>query len=101
MSDYSSTQVYEDAIKHSYYNLSEVKSSKLAGCFHCKTTFTTDLVTEDKHCIQVTPHGTQDPTVFCPFCGIDTVIGDLSGFPVESQDFLEYLHNKNTSNTSI
>jgi hypothetical protein len=33
-----------------------------------------------------------EETVFCPHCGIDAVIGDASGLPVTSPDFVDKLH---------
>lgn len=90
--DYDDANIYNVVSKHSYMNFLEVKASQLAGCYHCKRTFTTDIIEEDKHCMASTPHGTQEPTVFCPLCGIDAVIGDASGYPVTTKPFLDYMY---------
>ncbi|WP_245197274.1 hypothetical protein [Labrys sp. LIt4] len=31
-------------------------------------------------------------TALCPECGIDSVIGSASGYPVDDRDFLEAMH---------
>jgi hypothetical protein len=71
------------AHKHSSNHRSEVMVSTLCGCFYCCASFpSTDIdvwVDEDQ-----TGKG---QTAVCPKCGIDSVIGDRSGFPV-SQEFL-------------
>ena len=33
-----------------------------------------------------------DQTALCPNCGIDSVIGDKSGYPVTDLDFLKQMH---------
>lgn len=86
---------FTQASQHSYYNFDEVMKSQYAGCYYCKRSFPTCLIDEDKHCIATTPHGTQEPTVFCPFCGIDAVIGDASGHEVTNIKFLNDMHHHN------
>ena len=61
------------AHKHSIYHRQEVEKSELCGCFHCTSTFTPDTVNS------WTDEGT---TALCPKCGIDSVIGSASGFPI-------------------
>lgn len=87
--------IFQIAREHSYYNHKEVMESQYAGCYHCKRAFPIMLIDEEKHCITTTPHGTQEPTVFCPFCEVDNVIGDASGYEVTSNDFLNYMYNQN------
>lgn len=65
----------------------EIEASTLCGCFYCKATFGPDKIEE----------WTDDDdagvgqTAFCPRCGIDSVIGDKSGFPITT-DFLDTMH---------
>lgn len=93
--DYSNKSLFEEASKHTYYNFYEVIQSKHAGCFSCLKYYTTNTITEEEHCIASTPHGTLEPTVFCPSCGIDTVIGDASGYDIRNKEFLEYMYKVN------
>lgn len=94
-SNYSNISLFEEASKHTYYNFDEVISSQYAGCFSCLKYYSTKKINEEEHCIATTPHGTQEPTVFCPFCGIDTVIGDASGYDVKNAKFLKYMYCTN------
>lgn len=91
---YKGKSLYEKASYHSFYNYEEVIKSQYAGCYHCKQYFETKLINEEEHCIATTPHGTQEPTVFCPFCGIDAIIGDASGYQVTDFKFLNYMNDK-------
>ncbi len=55
-------------------NREELKKDTLCGCFCCCRVFTPDKITEwieDK-----------SGTAVCPFCGVDSVIGKHSGYPI-------------------
>lgn len=59
------------AHNHSIYNREEIKRSCKAGCFYCTKVFLAKSIkdwTDD------------DKTALCPKCGIDSMIGDASGF---------------------
>ncbi|WP_211194765.1 hypothetical protein [Pyxidicoccus fallax] len=56
----------------------EVLASELCGCFNCLATFPPDRVREWVD---------EDETALCPECGLDTVLGARSGFPI-TPDFL-------------
>ena len=62
------------AHKHSIRNREEIQRSVVCGCFYCLETYPPskieDWLDED--------HG----TALCPECGIDSVIGSESGYPV-------------------
>ena len=64
------------AHKHSFKNFKEVMSSDICGCFYCTAIFApsevTDWINDDS-----------DRTAQCPKCGIDSVIGSASGFPIK------------------
>jgi hypothetical protein len=49
------------------------------------------IITFEDHCIASNHDGTQESTVFCPYCEVDYVIGDASGFPVANKEFLQYM----------
>ena len=66
------------AHKCSIQHRRQIKASKFCGCFHCRKIFPRNKVK------QWVDAGT---TAICPMCGIDSVIGDASGFPV-TKDFL-------------
>ena len=61
----------------------EILQSSNCGCFYCLTVFKpADILewTDDEQ------------TVLCPNCGIDSVIGDKSGYPVTDLDFLKQMN---------
>ncbi len=68
------------AHKHSALHEREVMKSTVCGCFYCLETFSPrdieDWVDDET------------PTALCPRCGVDSVIGDASSFPVTDKAFL-------------
>jgi hypothetical protein len=66
------------AHRHSIRHFAELRSSGLCGCFYCLDTF------EFKEVREWTD---DDQTALCPNCGIDSVIGDASRFPI-TEEFL-------------
>lgn len=64
----------KEAHKFSINNKPELQKDKICGCFHCLAVFDpkeiTDWIKDEKG------------TAKCPFCGIDSVIGEYSGFPI-------------------
>ena len=73
-----------DAHKHSSNHRQELERSSEAGCFYCCSIFDPALITE-----WIDGRGPRQ-TALCPRCGIDSVIGDRSGFPV-SKEFLSLM----------
>jgi hypothetical protein len=68
------------AHKHSIRHRQELEASESCGCFYCLAVF-------EPSSIEVwVDEG--DVTALCPECGIDSVIGSASGFPI-NRDFLE------------
>lgn len=53
----------------------------LCGCFHCCQTFAPSFITEWID-TDVSGHG---QTAMCPLCGIDSVIGSCSGYPITTE----------------
>lgn len=70
------TPDYIAAHKHCFNNRREIEASKNCGCFYCLNVFN---ASEVKLWI--------DAIAFCPRCGIDSVIGSASGFPI-TREFL-------------
>jgi hypothetical protein len=73
----------ENAHTHCTANESALAMSKLAGCFYCCRTFLPSRVTEFLE---------MERTALCPECGIDSVIGDASGFAITAE-FLKRMHD--------
>jgi hypothetical protein len=75
------------AHQHSFGNEKEIMQSNSCGCFYCMKIFPPSEITEwigDK----------PFPTALCPYCIIDAVIGDKSGFPITDSEFLTAIHNR-------
>ena len=76
----------EKAHTHSIRNEPELRASAQCGCFHCLALFPpaaiADWITE------APTRGGRPRTALCPHCGIDSVIGSASQFPIEHA-FLE------------
>ena len=75
---------YHTAHQHSANHREQVLESKLCGCFYCLDIYPPSKITEwvdedDKGIGQA---------ALCPSCGIDSVIGDKSGVPI-NKEFLQ------------
>ncbi|MDP2967750.1 MAG: cytoplasmic protein [Deltaproteobacteria bacterium] len=70
---------YIKAHKFSSNHRSQVESSERCECFHCPSVF---QPTEIREWIKE-PQGGE--TAICPKCGIDSIIGSNSGFPITKQ----------------
>jgi hypothetical protein len=55
----------------------------MCGCFYCCAVFTPERIVD-----WTDELGGEGQTALCPVCGIDSVIGDRSGFPI-SPEFLQ------------
>ena len=75
------------AHRHCIYNRQELARSGACGCFYCGAIFGPHDITEwtDKD-----EQGLRR-TALCPECGIDSVIGDASGFRI-TPSFLAAMH---------
>ena len=70
---------------HSINHREEILGSKVCGCFYCKKIFKPqDIIVWIKD---------RDGAALCPFCSIDAVIGDASGYPINN-DILEKMYKK-------
>jgi hypothetical protein len=65
-------------------NRADIERSQKCGCFHCKRIFDADQFAN----LDWIDAG---QSALCPFCGIDSVIGDHSGFEITSE-FLKQMH---------
>ena len=68
-----------DAHSYSSNHKQSLSKDNKCGCFYCLEIFESSLINEwieDKR-----------GTALCPFCGIDSVIGESSGYPI-TKEFL-------------
>lgn len=68
---------------HSSKNREELLNSQKCGCFYCLEIFPPSEITE------WLAEGVG--TALCPYCGIDSVIGDNAGYPL-TKNFLKEMH---------
>lgn len=68
-------QLVIDAHHYSRQHQDILQASQACGCFSCLARFRFDHI-EDWL--------TEEGTALCPYCGLDTVIGDACGYPVDS-----------------
>ena len=73
------------AHKFSIYNREQLGKSKSCGCFYCGKIFTPDKITEwvNEGC----------GTALCPYCGIDSVIGNASGYHI-TEELMRKMHER-------
>ena len=76
---------YIKAHIHSFGNQKEIRGSQKCGCFHCLKTFDSAEVVE-------WIEDSSSFTALCPYCCIDSVIGDKSGFPI-TEEFLKTMRD--------
>lgn len=62
------------AHEHCMHNRAEIEKSKYCGCFYCLSIFDANAVAGWKDAVQ--------DTAECPYCRVDSVIGDASGFEI-------------------
>jgi hypothetical protein len=76
------------AHKHSSLHRDEIERSEACGCFYCLAVFKPDAIedwTDEQDGV--------GQTSLCPQCGIDSVIGSESGFPI-GEAFLKEMHHR-------
>ncbi|MEM0999058.1 MAG: hypothetical protein AAGN35_18505 [Bacteroidota bacterium] len=63
-----------EAHEHSVYNRAALAQSDQAACYYCRTTFAASEVAEFTDDAQ---------TALCPYCGIDAVLPETAGYPLD------------------
>jgi len=65
------------AHRHCIDHRDEIEASETCGCFHCLFVFPPSKIVD----------WVDDPgvTALCPKCGIDSVIGSASGYPISAK----------------
>jgi hypothetical protein len=72
----------ERAHEHSMNHREEILRSEVCGCFYCLEMFTPSEIEE---WIDEDDETEVGRTAMCPKCGIDSVIGSGSGFPIQKK----------------
>lgn len=72
---------YSQAHEHSSMHRTEVLSSKECGCFYCLRVYGPNKI---EIWVDQNSDGVGQ-TAICPYCGIDAVIGDKSGYPITTE----------------
>lgn len=67
------------AHKHSSKHRAELEKSEKCGCFYCLEIYSPKKIVDWTD---------GDQTAICPYCWVDSVIGDASGFPI-TKEFLK------------
>lgn len=76
---------YIEAHKFSINNKEQLLHDKKCGCFYCLTIFNPNEINDWVRDLT--------GTAICPYCGIDSVIGESSGFPI-TVEFLEKMYKE-------
>ena len=74
------------------YNKSIILVSDMAACYCCMQYFKAAEVNE------FVDDG--DVTALCPHCGVDTVLGDATGLPIQDKEYLHAIHQFGFSKSS-
>ena len=78
---------YEIAHKHSFRRRKELLGSSDCGCFNCLKIYPPFKI---RHWTDFNENGVGE-TAICPYCGIDSVLGDKSGCDI-SDSFLRLMN---------
>ncbi len=72
----------------SRYNRDTLSHDSKCGCFYCLKIFSPSRIKE--WCPE---RDDEKVTAICPYCGVDSVIGASSGFPM-TKEFLKAMYNR-------
>ena len=78
---------YIRAHKHSSRHREELMSSENCGCFYCLEIYNPQEITEWVY----KNESRVGQCALCPKCGIDSVIGSASGYPI-TKEFLQEMY---------
>ena len=80
------TPDYMNAHQHSSNHRDEIQGSATCGCFYCLAIFKPQEIQE-----WTDEYNDIGQTALCPKCGVDSVIGSNSGYPI-TEEFLRKMH---------
>ena len=81
-----------DYVAAHYYSANhkpELEKDSICGCFYCLNIFSPNEIEE--WLIDDNPADRRG-TALCPYCGIDSVIGESSGYPI-TKEFLQKMYD--------
>lgn len=79
MDPYITDEYLEEAYRQSFENGAAIqKRVQQCGCFHCGQIYSSEEL--DDTCFMTERSG--KTTAFCPYCGVDAVLCEDSGFPI-------------------
>lgn len=79
---------YFRAADHAGNNRVEIAKSESCGCYYCLAVFLPSEIL-----VWLTdPEGGTGEFAVCPYCGMEAVLGDASGYPVTDADFLKKMN---------
>lgn len=81
-------EAYIQAHKYSCNHMEKLKKDRICGCFYCLTIFSP---TEIESWLIADNDADRLGTAICPYCGIDSVIGESSGYPI-TKEFLKKMN---------
>ncbi len=84
-----SSEIILQSHKHCVANRDEIQRSKFVGCFYCEKIFKSSEIVE--FCLDKVDEDLKEITGLCPFCSIDSLLGDASGYEVTSPIFLKQM----------
>jgi hypothetical protein len=87
MSDLPEDHILRVAHDQSIYHRHAIESSQICGCFFCLKMFRPDEIQRWTDRREPLPK----QTALCPYCGIDSVIGDASGIEI-TEAFLDEMN---------
>ena len=79
---------YIKAHEYSCNHMMALKKDKICGCFYCLKIFDQSEITE---WLIFDNDADRYGTAKCPYCGIDSVIGESSGYPI-TKEFLKKMN---------
>lgn len=72
--------------RHSSHHRAELLTSQHCGCFYCLRIFyPADIKTWINEPAVGDALAASGATALCPHCGVDAVLGDRSGYPIEAE----------------
>lgn len=75
-----------EAHRSSFKNEEQIRASKVCGCFSCKKIYPAAEVV-------LVPEADGKKTAWCPYCDVDAVLGDASGYPI-TEEFMERMNKE-------
>jgi hypothetical protein len=91
IADASVQEQLREAHGHCHANERELSRSDTCGCFFCFATFSALEIKDWAEAGR--EYDEHNRTAICPKCGVDSVLGSASNFPL-STDFLKAMHRR-------